>query len=199
MSTQEIWTAATLRDKFDVLLFIEGGGGKGGGKGGGGGGMPTDNLKKFLEAGGTILTVGGSTSIGKQMGLPVAAHPTGGRDKFFVPTSVLQVKMDPKQPLTWGMEERVDLIFQSSPTFKLPEGAEEKGLTKLAWYDSKTPLRSGWAWGQQQLEGGIAMIDAKVGQGRLAMFGPSILYRGQPHGTFKLLFNGIVQAQGSEK
>ena len=38
------------------------------------------------------------------------------------------------------------------------------------------------------------MIDARVGQGRLALFGPHILYRGQPHGTFKFLFNGIVQA-----
>jgi hypothetical protein len=190
-----------LRDKFDVLLFIEGGagGGKGGGKGGGG--MPQTavaNLKTFLEAGGTVLTVGGSTGLGKQVGLPVEAHPTGGRDKFFVPTSVLQVQMDPKHPLTWGMEERVDLIFANSPTFKLAETAGDKGLTRLAWFDSKKPLRSGWAWGQQNLEGGIAMIDAKVGQGRLAMFGPSILYRGQPHGTFKLLFNGIVQAQGPE-
>jgi hypothetical protein len=38
------------------------------------------------------------------------------------------------------------------------------------------------------------MIDARVGKGRLALFGPHILYRGQSHGTFKFLFNGIVQA-----
>ena len=38
------------------------------------------------------------------------------------------------------------------------------------------------------------MIDAKIGNGRLAMFGPQVLFRAQPHGTFKLVFNGIVQA-----
>ena len=35
------------------------------------------------------------------------------------------------------------------------------------------------------------MIDAPVGKGRLVLFGPEIAWRAQPHGTFKLLFNGI--------
>jgi hypothetical protein len=30
------------------------------------------------------------------------------------------------------------------------------------------------------------------------MFGPQIAFRAQPHGTFKFLFNGIVQA-GAKK
>ena len=63
--------------------------------------------------------------------------------------------------------------------------------------DTKTPLRSGWAWGQEHLEGGVAIAEAKVGKGKLALFGPQILFRGQPHGTFKFLFNGIVQARGN--
>ena len=82
-------------------------------------------------------------------------------------------------------------MFANSPTFKLADGADRESLEKLAWFDTKTPLRSGWAWGQQYLDGGVAMIDAKVGDGRLTMFGPQILFRGQPHGTFKFLFNGI--------
>jgi hypothetical protein len=85
-------------------------------------------------------------------------------------------------------------MFNNSPTFKLPDDAHQRGLQTLAWFDTKAPLRSGWAWGQENLEGGVAMIDAKVGKGRLALFGPEILFRGQPHGTFKLLFNGIVRA-----
>ena len=110
----------------------------------------------------------------------------------------VRVKLNLESPLTWGMEEYVDVMFGNSPTFKLAAGAEKSSLEKIGWFDSKTPLRSGWAWGQQYLDGGVAMIDAKVGKGRLAMFGPSILFRGQPHGSFKLLFNGIVQA-GTEK
>jgi hypothetical protein len=41
------------------------------------------------------------------------------------------------------------------------------------------------------LNGGVIAVDAKVGQGRVVLFGPEILQRGQPHATFKFLFNAI--------
>ncbi len=61
----------------------------------------------------------------------------------------------------------------------------------MAWYASAAPLRSGWAWGQHYLEDGVAVAEAEVGKGKLLLFGPEITFRGQPHGTFKLLFNSI--------
>jgi hypothetical protein len=92
------------------------------------------------------------------------------------------------------MEEYADVMYHQSPTFKLPPDAQAKGMKRIAWFDTKTPLRSGWAMGQDKLEGGVSMIDAKVGDGHLVMFGPQVLFRGEPHGTFKLVFNGIVRA-----
>lgn len=161
-------------------------------------------LKAFLEDGGTILAIGSSTRLGRDLGLPVANHlaeldePVKERaqstTKYYIPSSVLRVKVDPQQPLAWGMSDQVDLMFSMSPTFRLTAGAEAKGLSRVAWFDSKTPLRSGWAWGQDYLEGGTAIIDARVGAGRLALFGPQVLFRAQPHGTFKFVFNGIVQS-----
>jgi hypothetical protein len=41
------------------------------------------------------------------------------------------------------------------------------------------------------LKDGVAAVEAKVGNGMLFLFGPEITNRGQPHGTFKFLFNGI--------
>src|SRR5207249_9953803 len=67
-------------------------------------------------------------------------------------------------------------------------------LHRVAWFDGKAPLRSGWAWGQEYLDGGVAIAEAQVSSGRLVMFGPQITFRAQPHGTFKFLFHGIVQA-----
>ena len=64
-------------------------------------------------------------------------------------------------------------------------------MKPIAWFDSKTPLRSGWAWGQEYLENGVVAAEAQVGNGKVLLFGPEILQRAQPHGTFKFLFNGI--------
>jgi hypothetical protein len=190
---------ADLREKFDVLVLVEGGLG-GGGKGGGkDGGSASPKLKAFLESGGSVIAIGSSTGLGNQVGLGLGNHVSGlGREKYYVPWSVLQVRIDNTQPLAWGMDEYADVMFSNSPTFKMPADADEKSIQRVAWFDGKTPLRSGWAIGQENLDGGVSMIDAKVGQGHLALFGPQILFRGEPHGTFKLFFNGIARA-GMEK
>ncbi|MBX3401637.1 MAG: peptidase [Gemmataceae bacterium] len=212
-----------LRAKYDVLLLVDGAYSARGGdpkqEGEKEEKMPTakessrpgpitakalPHLKAFLDAGGTILSIGSATRLGRDLGVPVANHladlddpakeRTGGATKYYIPSSVLRVAVDPSSPLAWGMEDKADVMFSMSPTFRLTGGIEPVGIKKVAWFDSKAPLRSGWAWGQDYLEGGVAIVDAKVGAGRLALFGPQVLFRGQSHGTFKLVFNGIVQS-----
>src|SRR5205085_871201 len=127
------------------------------------------HLKEFLKEGGTIITVGSSTGLASHLGLPVADHLAVkgddgkerplGRDKFYVPGSVLRVRVDPASPLAWGLCEEADVMFSASPTFRLPGDAAAKGVRRVAWFDGKTPLRSGWAWGQERLEGGAAVVE----------------------------------------
>ena len=112
-------------------------------------------------------------------------------EKFYVPGSVLRVAVDNTTPLAQGITNPVDVFFDNSPVFRLEPEAALKGVRPVAWFDSATPLRSGWAYGQGYLQGGVVVIDASVGKGRLFMFGPEITFRAQPHGTFKFLFNGI--------
>ena len=73
----------------------------------------------------------------------------------------------------------------------LAPDAARRGVRPVAWFDSKQPLRSGWAWGQHYLADGVAAAEAKVGKGKVFPLGPEITFRAQPHGTFKFLFNGI--------
>jgi hypothetical protein len=204
-----------------------GGGGDqpGGGGGGGGGGqldtatMPAEyrarvgritidktvpQLREFLGAGGTIITIGSSTSLGRHLGLPFTNHLVAeGRplpnEKFYVPGSLLRVRVDNTRPIAYGIDEHVDVFFDESPVWRLsgdapPPAAE---VRRVAWYDTDRPLRSGWAWGQQYLKDGLAAAEASVGAGTLYLFGPEILFRGQPHGTFKFLFNGIHLARAT--
>jgi hypothetical protein len=197
-----------------------GGGGGGGGFGGGApdtaslpaemrrwvGNVTQDrtmpNLKAFVEAGGIIITIGSSTNIAGHLGLPVADHmversPNGtetplGSAKFYVPGSLLEVAVDNTQPGTVGMGKRAIVMFDNSPVFTLAPDAQMRGVRPLMWFDTTTPLRSGWAWGQNYLEGGVAAADAQVGRGTVRLIGPEALFRAQPHGTFKLVFNGLI-------
>ena len=108
-----------------------------------------------------------------------------------MPGSILRVAVDNTQPVAAGFEKEADVFFDNSPVFRLEPDAASKGTKPIAWFDSKEPLRSGWAWGQNYLEGGVSMLESNYGKGKVYLFGPEITFRGQPHGTFKFLFNGI--------
>jgi zinc carboxypeptidase len=199
-----------------------GGRGGGGGQGGGRGGqtIPAElepmvgaytvaqtgpHIKKFLEDGGTVLGVGRSAmNLATLMNLPVSNYlversPDGTTrpipsEKYYVPGSVLQVAVDSSSPIAHGITNPVDVFFDNSPVFKLDPDATMKGVRPVAWFNTPRPLRSGWAYGQGYLEGGVQVIDASVGKGKLFLFAPEITFRAQPHGTFKFLFNGIYLA-----
>ena len=158
-------------------------------------------LIQFMKKGGTILTIGRSTAMADHAGLPlksalVEINQDGrevplSRAKYFVPGSILRVKVNNSNPLAYGMPENLDVTFDNSPVFQfLPEAVLE-GIRPVAWFDGPSPLRSGWAWGQHYLDNGVAVIEADIGTGKLFLFGPEITFRAQPHGTFKFLFNGI--------
>ena len=144
-------------------------------------------LKKFLEQGGSVLSIGDSTKLAYQLDLPITdALANLTRRDFYVPGSLLQARVDNAKPLAYGMPEYSDFFFDSSPAFRVKPGADV-----IAWYDGPEPLRSGWAWGQKVLENAAAVVEVNVGKGKLVLYGPEILFRSQPHGTYKLLFNGI--------
>ena len=155
------------------------------------------NLIDFMKNGGTIITIGSSTNLAYHAGLPLGNHIVDGEGKqlpaseYYIPSSVLQVKVDNTRPLAYGLKDRIDVFFSRSPVFRLHPDADKNGVTPVAWFDSDKPLRSGWAWGQHHLYAGVAIAEAKIGRGSLYLFGPEILFRAQPHGTFKLFFNGL--------
>jgi len=214
-----------LATRFDVLVFPSGAMPRSAGEGRGRGGFnrqpsPDDipaeyrkmlgnvtadktvpQLRKFVEAGGTIVTIGDSTELARLFSLPVEdglteRTPEGRssplpREKFYVPGSVLQATVDNTDPVAYGMGSLVDVFFENSPVFRLGPEAALKGIKPVVWFPNATPLRSGWAWGQGYLEGTVAAAEAPMGEGRLYLLCVEAAFRGQPHGTYKLLFNSI--------
>jgi hypothetical protein len=213
-----------LNAKYDVLVFVDGAiperDVQAGGGGGFGGQPAADSipaefrdwlgrvtvaktvpeLKRFVENGGTVLTIGSSTSFGHHLGLPIRdalVETINGvsrslpREKYYVPGSILEARIDNTHPLAYGMEPRAMVFCDESPAFRLQPEAAMQGVRPIAWYDSPKPLRSGWAWGQQYLDQAVSIVEASVGKGHVVLFGNEVLWRAQPHGTFKMFFNGI--------
>ena len=218
--------AGNLRSKYDVLIFVTGAipavTAETGGRGFGRRGEPKPEevpaeyrsrlgritqeksipeLKKFLEAGGHIVTIGSSCNLAFQLGLPVRdalVELSNGKEKklpgekFYIPGSLLRVSVDSSSQPGWGMDGNADVYFDESPVFRISPEAYSNGQIKpIAWFADNKPLRSGWAWGQAYLQDGVAAFVASVGKGKLYAFGPEITFRAQTHGTFKFLFNQL--------
>ncbi len=213
-----------LNARFDVLVFVTGAipGTATGRRGGGGAGSDTEppdlpveykdqfgritadktlpKIREFLENGGTVIAIGSSaTNLAGFLGLPLEDQLVENgaplpRTKIYIPGSVLSARVDESLPAGYGIAGHTDVFFDDSPVWKLGANAAAAGLTPIAWYDTRQPLRSGWAWGQQYLENGLAAVEARVGKGRVLLFAPEITQRAQPHATFKFLFNGIYQS-----
>jgi hypothetical protein len=162
-------------------------------------------LKKFLDSGGTVVTIGSSTNLAYHLNVPVhdaLVEMVNGQErklpgeKFYIPGSVLRVSVDSTNQAAWGMNREADVYFDASPVFNISPEANAKGIvTPLAWFPNNKPLRSGWAWGQAYLKDGVSAFVAKVGDGKLYAFGPEITFRAQTHGTFKFLFNELYVSE----
>lgn len=217
----QVLDAGDLKKRFDVLVFVDGAARLGANAGGRGGAQPPADLpeeyrpttgritaektlpqlKKFVESGGQIVTIGSSTSMAELLGVPVSNALTefgaDGKerslppDKFYIPGSLLKVKVDNTNPLAFGVGEDVDVFFDNSPVFRLNADAQQKHTSSVAWFPDGNVLTSGWAWGQQYLKGGAAIAEASVGEGKVVLLGPEVAFRAQPHATFKFLFNGL--------
>ncbi len=151
-----------------------------------------ENLKKFTEAGGTLVFLNESSRFAiEQFNLPVRDVTKGlPRKDFYIPGSILRTELDTTNPIAKGMDKQSIAWFEDSPAFEV---AADANVKIIARYPEKTEdiLLSGWALGAEKLRGKAALVEIPLGKGKIILFGFRPQYRGQSLATFPLLFNAI--------
>ena len=205
--------AGDLNASYDVLVFpddswaaITGlpgtdGGRRGGGRGGntppdyrsGIGTEGVQAIRDFVENGGTVVAMGGATDFAiRALDLGVR-NALAGLDsmEFFCPGSTLHVDVDPTNPLAWGMPKDALALFWGSPAFEIT-ASDAYNYDRVVTYAERNILQSGWLVGEKHLSKRAAVITARVGEGKVALLGIRAQHRAQTHGTYKLLFNALI-------
>mgnify|MGYP000906227771 CR=1 FL=1 len=166
-----------------------------------------ENLKKFVEAGGTLVFLNESSNFAiEQFNLPVKNITKGlNRKDFYIPGSILRTELDLSHPIAKGMPQQSIAWFEDSPVFEVVQSASfsssirdesrTPSIRVIARYpsDPKNILLSGWALGQEKIAGKAALVEVTMGKGKIVLFGFRPQYRGQSLATFPLLFNAISQ------
>ncbi len=152
-------------------------------------------LREFVEAGGTLITFNAASSFAiEHLGVPVRNVLQGvSAREFYCPGSILRTQLEASSNLTFGMEKESVAWFEQSPAFEV---LDEKSVRVIARYpNDANPLLSGWILGDQLIRGKAALVEAKIGKGRVIMFGFRPQYRAQSLATFPLLFNAILTSK----
>lgn len=153
----------------------------------------TKAIKEFVQKGGRLVALNESYSFCvEKLGLKVKNVLNFKPKEFFCPGSTLKVKVDTHHPLAYGMPEEALALFWNSPAFEIIPSENNEKYQAVVRYPQRDLLQSGWLVGEEKLAGKIAMLSAQYGDGQVILIGFRTQHRGQTHGTFKLLFNALV-------
>lgn len=208
--------AGDLGSRFDVIVLASqgigrggrGGGGGGGGAGGGGGGgrggasvvddtVTIKAVDDFVRGGGTVVSWNaGAAGVISSLKLPVRNVLQGvNRQQYFTGSSIMRTTVDVAHPVMAGMPEQADVMVSSSPVFATTDGFDGSVIAKYA--SDSTPLRSGYLKGAPLMQGYASALDVKLGQGHVVLIAFQPQWRGQPIGSFRVVFNSLYYARNA--
>jgi hypothetical protein len=153
-------------------------------------------LQAFVRSGGTLVALGGGIDLlTEHFQVPFTdGRADVGRGEFNCPGSILEVQVDSSHPLAWGMPSTAHVMFANDPTLE-PDGVMPgtPGEVVVRFGDSD-PLRSGYIQGAEHLYGDVGAATVATGEGTLVLLPLRVQRRAQTHGTFKLLFNALMNS-----
>ncbi len=166
-----------------------------------------DTIAAFVRAGGSLVLLDGASELGtERLGVGVkriTVRPRRGEsdgparreapdeDPLYAPGSVLRVLLDPSHRVALGMPDTAAVYFVNSTTFDVTDSSTVRVIARYP-READRILMSGYLSGADAIAGKAAAVEARVGRGRVVMFGFRPQHRGQTYGTFKMLFNALL-------
>jgi hypothetical protein len=161
-----------------------------------------DALKTFVQKGGTLVTFGEAGALPiERFGLPLRNTVAGRKStEFWCPGSTLRVRFDNTNPLGYGMPGRgLATFLAGSQVYEITPTDRNEQVEVISTYVDRDILQSGWLLGEPLIAKKAAMVAVSHGQGRVVLIGFRPQHRAQTHGTFKLVFNALLERPVGKK
>jgi hypothetical protein len=141
-------------------------------------------LREFVEEGGTLVALNAaSLFVIEELGLPVKNVAAG--TNLYCPGALLNTRVEGTSPLAHGLEPETPIWFEGSPAFEAPPESV------VLRYPPANVLASGFLQGDAVLHGRSALVELRVGRGRVVLFGFRPQYRAQSWATYVAFFNSL--------
>ena len=162
-------------------------------------------VRRFVEEGGVLLTLGGGSALALEGGLVSGVRRASTRD-VFTPGSELRVAFDrADHPIAYGYGRetsvlRTDLAVYDRPRRWLDmayctsclDGPFDPRPVVASWGGTGGMVVSGGMRGESSLRGRPAILDLPLGRGRVVAYNFSPIHRDMNRSDHRLLWNAIL-------
>jgi len=165
-------------------------------------------LSQWLNAGGVLITEGGTSAVFTDYGVTRGVEITPARQLRATGGIYRAVMKDARSPIAYGYPDTLAVYFNQTPLFQVDTSTEvpedqDPALTAaqararprvvMSFHQKRDSLRlSGLLVAGEELAGRPAVLDAPVGQGHVVLFAIRPFWRWETQGSFALVFNTIM-------
>jgi hypothetical protein len=163
---------------------------------GGMGGEGVDAFARFLDAGGTLVTMGEASRFPAELGLARTVDVSASTSSnFYAPRPIVNteiLRLD--HPVFYGYSEKaLPVKYLGGPLIAV--GQPDQGTVLARYVGGDAAVLSGLMRGADEIKERPFALDVPggySGKGRVIMFANNPIYRWQNHGEFNMVFNAIM-------
>ena len=160
------------------------------------GGMGLDGaveFRKFVEAGGVLITLGESSAFPAEYGITRTIEAGRPSNQFYAPGPIVNAEvLRATHPIFYGYAEKtMPVRWANGPLLTVPR-ADRPQEVLMQFPGGDMNVLSGLMKGANEIRNRPAIVDVPAGQGRVILFATNPCYRWQNFGEFRMLFNAIV-------
>ena len=158
------------------------------------GGMGLDGLeelRKFVDAGGTLITLGEASSVPGEFGLVAQINIEHPSKAFYAPGPIVNAKvLAPANPIFYGYtEETLSVRWASNSLLSVPLFYKNDVLMEFP--GGANDVLSGLMSGGDEIKHRPAIVAVPSGAGQIVMFATNPVYRWQNFGEYRMLYNAM--------
>jgi hypothetical protein len=163
---------------------------------GGMGGDSVDAFAKFLDAGGTLITMGNAVRFPAELGLARTVDASASTsNNFYAPRPLVNAEiLRPEHPVFYGYTDKIMPIkYLGGPLMSVADADRAHVLGR--YVGGEAAVLSGLMRGADEIRERPFAIDVPggfTGKGRVILFSNNPIYRWQNHAEFNMVFNAVM-------
>jgi len=150
-------------------------------------------FQKFVEAGGTLVTLGTSSLFPPEFGLTPTIDTTTPAGKFYAPGPIVNADITrPEDPIFYGYTDKtIPVRYANGPLFRMSAEMDRNDVL-MRFPGGEKSVLSGLFNGADDIKERAAIVIAPEGKGEVVMFATNPVWRWQNMGEYRMMFNTLM-------